>query len=78
MRLILLSNEKKYNSIAAATVENFFDVNRQNQPCLNGAAKILSCFVKALTLRITKIFTLCLASEYFSSQQNIKLYGDRS
>ena len=78
MRLILFKNEEKCDSIAVATVEDFSDIIGQNQPCRHGAAKMPACFVKALELRVTKLFVLCLSGKHFSAQQNLNLFRGRA
>lgn len=73
MKLILFKNKKKCDSVDVATMEHLLEVIGQNQPCPKGAAKMPACFVKALDLRMAKLFALCLAGKHFGSQQNIKI-----
>ena len=93
MSLMLFKNEGKYDSPASgcgvnsavATVKYFSEVMGQNQLCLKGATERLAtkpapakAGVKALVLRITKQFALCLVSNPLSQQQNLKINRNRT
>lgn len=69
MILILLSNEKKYDSIARSMGEYFSDGNQQNQSCLSVRLKRPLAALKRSILELLNVSPFAVQIERFSSQQ---------